>query len=145
MMIIVADMLGQFLSTVFHHHDSNQSLLLNLVHDRYAIQLLEAAFNLRNAAFCINGITSSIWDESDDDPPLDVEHANLDEAVLHLTKLVEQNYASHTFVPKQLLNTLISKQLRFYLSQLASQKRNKFVIYSFFVHLLDELEAVEQT
>lgn len=109
---------------------------------RYAARLLEAAFTLNNATFCINGITSSIWDKSDD-PPLDVEHASLEEAVLELTKLIERNYANYTFIPKQLLNSLLSKQLRFYLSQLQSQKRNKFVIYSFFVHLLDELENVE--
>lgn len=97
---------------------------------------------LENAAFSINGITSSIWDESDD-PPLDMENASLDEAVEHLTKLIGRNYASHTLVPKQLLTTLIKSQLSFYLEQLSSQKRNKFVIYSFFVHLLDELEIVD--
>lgn len=111
--------------------------------ERQAIRLLEAAFTLKVATFCINSITSSIWDESDDDPPLDLENASLDEAVLNLTKLLESNYANYTFIPKQFLSALISKQVRFYLSQLSSQKRNKFVIYSFFVHLLDELEAVD--
>lgn len=105
--------------------------------------MIDAAITVENTAFCINGITSSIWDESDD-PPLDMENASLDEAVVHLTRLIEQNYACHTLVPRQLLNALISNQTRFYLSQLESQKRNKFVIYSFFVHLLDELEIVDQ-
>lgn len=95
---------------------------------------------MNTATFCINGITSSIWDESDD-PPLDLENASLDEAVSHLTKLLEQNYAKYTFIPRQFLNSMVSKQIRFYLSQLSSQKRNKFAIYSFFVHLLDELEV----
>lgn len=105
--------------------------------------MIDAALTLKNAAFCINGITSSIWDESDD-PPLDMENASLDEAVAHLSRLVEQTYASHTLIPRQLLGNLIRSQMRFYLSQLESQKRNKFVIYSFLVHLLDELEIVDQ-
>lgn len=109
---------------------------------RQAIRLLEAGITLKTATFCINGITSSIWDESDD-PPLDMENASLDEAVLHLTRLLEHNFVSSTILPKRLINFLISKQIRFYLSQLNSQRRNKFVIYSFFVHLLDELEIVE--
>lgn len=115
--------------------------LLGKMIERHAIRLLEAAFTMDTATFCINGITSSIWDECDDDQLLDVENATLDEAVLHLTKLIESNYANYTLVPKQLVTSyVVSKQIRFYLSQLASQKRNKFVIYSFFVHLLDELE-----
>lgn len=110
---------------------------------RYAIQMLEVLVTMKSAAFSINCITSSIWDESDD-PPLDLDNANLDEAVIHLTKLIERNYASHTFVPKKILSKLISNQMHFYLSQLESQKRNKFVIYSFLVHLLDELEIIDQ-
>ena len=116
-------------------------ILLGKTIEKCAYRLLEAAFTLKTATFCINGITSSIWDESDD-PPLDLESASLDEAVLHLTNLVMQNYANHYLIPKQPLRTLISKQIGFYLSQLSSKERNKFVIYSFFVHLLDELEAV---
>lgn len=104
------------------------------------MNILNSRLTLKNATFCLNSITSSIWDESDD-PPLDIENASLDEAVLHLSRLLEHSYFENTFLPKRLLNLLISKQIRFYLSQLTSQKRNKFVIYSFFVHLLDELEA----
>lgn len=107
---------------------------------RYAIRLLEAAFTLETAAFSINGITSSIWDESDD-PPLDMEHATLDEASIQLTRLLERHFAASTFIPKQLLTSILSKQVRFYLSQLSSQLRNKYVVYAFFVHLLDELEV----
>lgn len=103
------------------------------------LQLLETAFTIKNAAFCIDSITSSIWDESDD-PPLDIENANLDNAVTHLVRLIDLNFDCPRLIPKQLLMTLVNKQLKFYLSQIASQKRNKFVIYSFFVHLLDELE-----
>jgi hypothetical protein len=116
------------------------SLLLLLTINRYAIQLLNAAFTLDNTAFCLDGIASGIWDENMSDPPFDIEHATLDEAVERLTKLIEQNYAGYPFIPKQFLRGLISKQMRFYLSQLESKSRNKFVIYSFFVQILDELE-----
>lgn len=98
---------------------------------------------LENATFCINGIISSIWDETDESS-LDLENSSLDLAVVHLTRLLEQNYANYSFVPKQLVHLLINNQIRFYLSQLCSQKRNKFVIYSFFVHLLDQMELVDQ-
>lgn len=101
---------------------------------------METAFTTSNATFCIEGITSSIWDESDD-PPLDLENATLDEAVAHLAVLIESNFACPKFIPKHIIMTLINKQLKFYLSQIASQKRNKFAIYSFFVNLLDELEV----
>lgn len=74
-----------------------------------------------------------------------MEHATLDEAVIELTKLLERNFATSTFIPKQLLTSILSKQVRFYLSQLSSQRRNKYVVYAFFVHLLDELEVVDST
>lgn len=110
---------------------------------RYAVKLLEAVFTLRVAAFCINGITSSIWDESDN-PPLDLENSSLDEAVAHLSRFLEKSYANHPFIPKNLMHSMIRKQIEFYLSQLGSQKRNKFVVYSFLVQLLDELESSSQ-
>jgi uncharacterized protein YyaL (SSP411 family) len=102
--------------------------------------LLNVALTLGNTAFCLDGIASGIWDENVTDPPFDIENSSLDEAVERLTGLIEQNYAGYTFTPKQLLRSLIRKQMRFYLSQLESKKRNKFVIYSFFVQFLDELE-----
>lgn len=110
---------------------------------RKVADLLETAFTMKTAAFCINGITSSIWDDSDD-PPLDLEHASLDEAVRQLSELVELKYGDRTFIPNRFLHPLIRSQTKFYLSQLSSEKRNKFVIYSFMVHLLDELESSEE-
>lgn len=115
-------------------------LMLGKTIEYYAIRLLELLLNVDTAAFSISAITKSIWGESDE-PPLDVEGANLDEAVKHLTNLIMLNYVQHRFLPKGLMHKLIEKQLKFHFSQLSSQKRNKFVIYSFFVHLLDELES----
>lgn len=103
------------------------------------VQILVAALNKPNATFCINGITSSVWDESDE-PALDLDNASLDEAVTYLTKLMEASYANRTYIPVGLLRNILSSQARFYLSQLENHNRNKFVIYSFFAHLLDELE-----
>lgn len=101
---------------------------------------MNIAVTLDSTAFCLDGIASGLWDENINDPPFDIEHASLDEAVERLTGLIEQNYAGYAFTPKKLLRSLIRKQARFYLSQLESKKRNKFVIYSFFVQFLDELE-----
>jgi hypothetical protein len=102
--------------------------------------LLDSAVTLDNVSFCLDGIASGLWDEDIGDPPFDMEHASLDEAVERLTGLIEQNFTGYSFIPKNLLRSLIRKQMRFYLSQLESKKRNKFVIYSFFVQVLDELE-----
>lgn len=117
-------------------------LLLGKSIERQVTRLLEKAFTLETATLCINGITSSIWDEGEDST-LDMENASLDEALKHLTNLLEQNCSRYSYIPNQIMKSLIGRQSRFYLSQLASQKRNKFVIYSFFVHLLDELEITE--
>lgn len=100
---------------------------------------MEAALTLDNTAFCLDAIASGIWDENVNDPIFDIENASLDEAVERLTRLIETTYAGSMFIPKQFLRSLISKQMRFYLSQLESKRRNKFVIYSFFVQFLDEL------
>lgn len=112
---------------------------INLAHS-YAAQLLSAIVNLETTALCIESITSAIWDESDSEVTLDVENATLELAVEHSCRLIELTYASHTLIPKQLLRSLLSKQMHFYISQLGSQKRNKFVIYAFFVQLIEDID-----
>jgi len=105
--------------------------LLGRTLEGYARQFFEKAFTLENV--------TSIWDDGDD-LPLDLDNANLDEAASHLSKLIETKFQYSSLIPKKLLMTMVNKQLKFYLSQIASKNRNKFVIYSFLVHVLDELE-----
>ena len=98
-----------------------------------------------NAAFCIDGITKSIWPEEEVLPPLDIENGTLETASEHLARLVEQRYLNFAFLPKALIHSIMSRVMRFYLSQLSSQQRNKYVIYSFFNQLIDELKRAESS
>lgn len=114
-------------------------LINHILLPRYAVDLVEAAFNLKNAAFCVEGLTKSIWEQSDEQT-FDVENASFEEALSRLTNLLKQRVANHSFIPRTFINALFHRQLEFYLSQLESIERNKFVIYSFFVQLMNELE-----